>query len=88
MIYTYYTSIIYGFTMDPHKDQLPVALIAQLVEHCRSILSAEGEKYNFLSTGLIEKVAFSVLNLLLLLRMLGAFLRNVQKFDRSMVLWL
>lgn len=29
-----YRSTIYGLIRDPHKDQLPVGLITQLVEHC------------------------------------------------------
>ena len=29
---------IYGVTSDPHIDQLPVGLIAQLVEHCTGIV--------------------------------------------------
>ena len=29
--------VIYGLKIDPHNDQLPVGLIAQLVEHCTSI---------------------------------------------------
>ena len=32
-----YTFTIYGFIIDPHNDQLPVDLIAQLVEHCTGI---------------------------------------------------
>ena len=30
-------SIIYGLMIDPHNNQLPVGLIAQLAEHCTSI---------------------------------------------------
>ena len=35
-----YLSIIYGLMIDPHDDQLPVGLIALLIEHCTRI--AEG----------------------------------------------
>jgi len=30
-------SIIYGLMIDPHNNQQPVDLIAQLAEHCSSI---------------------------------------------------
>jgi len=37
----YYTNIIYlhiyRLTIDPHNKQLPVDLLAQLIEHCTSI---------------------------------------------------
>ena len=40
-IYIYrYKSIIYRFIIDPHNDQLPVGVLAQLVEHCRSMGSS------------------------------------------------
>ena len=32
-----HTSTIYGLIIDPHNNQLPVGLIAQLVEHCTGI---------------------------------------------------
>jgi len=30
-------SIIHGFIIDPHNDQLSVGLISQLAEHCTGI---------------------------------------------------
>ena len=35
-----YIFTIYGFMIDPHNDQPPVGLIAQLLEHCTSIAEA------------------------------------------------
>ena len=35
-------SIIYGLMIDPHNNQQPVGLIAQLADHCTSIAEARG----------------------------------------------
>ena len=35
-------SILYGFMMNLQNDQLPVGLIAQLVEHCTCITEVMG----------------------------------------------
>ena len=60
IIHRYYVSINYGLIkiMDPHNDQLQVGLTAQLVEHYTGNSSAESEKYNFFSTGLITNCFF------------------------------
>jgi len=36
-VYIISISIIYGLIIDSHNDQLPVGLIAQLVEQCTGI---------------------------------------------------
>ena len=42
--FSYIHSYLYiqGFIANPHNDQLPVGLLAQLVEHCTSISKVMG----------------------------------------------
>ena len=42
VLITSHISTVYGLSIDPHIDQLPVGLIAQLVEHCPSEFGPPG----------------------------------------------
>lgn len=41
-IFLYHMSILYGLITNSQNDQLPVGLIAQLVEHCTSVTEVMG----------------------------------------------
>ena len=64
MIFIYSQLLIHsGFIANPHNDQLPVGLLAQLVEHCTSISKVMGSilyRPEFLFSGPIFTTAYSV----------------------------
>ena len=44
-MYDFIYSITHGFIMNPQNDQLPVGLLAQLVEHCTGIVGVVGSTH-------------------------------------------